>query len=268
MTKLQLAVIASAVALFLAIYIGCETKPKNMRALEKSRALVAESTNLDVLLREAKTGLSSEQRAAILTLEQQLTVAPDDSMRVRVLEELARQWFAAGNPAVSGAYAEQIAELRNTDESWSIAATTFTLCVQRVEEEKVKSYCSDQAVRAYENAISLNPGSIAYKVNLALLYADHPPADNPMKGITMLLDLNRESPENVLVLNTLGRLAIRTGQFDRAIERLEKALSLAPDNSTATCLLAQAYAGAGDTAKAGQWAEKCQMLNKEQKGSE
>jgi len=76
----------------------------------------------------------------------------------------------------------------------------------------------------------------------------------------MLLDLNREHSENVLVLNTLARLAIRTGQYDRAIERLEKARSIEPNNANTSCLLAQAYEGNGNTEQAQAFAERCQDL--------
>jgi predicted Zn-dependent protease len=132
--------------------------------------------------------------------------------------------------------------------------------VQRSEEEKVRAFCTNNAVEAFENAISLNPSNISHQVNLALLYAENPPSDNPMKGITMLLDLNREHPENVLVLNNLARLAIRTGQYDRAIERLEKARSIEPDNANTSCLLAQAYEGSGNTEQAEAFGEQCRKL--------
>ena len=78
-----------------------------------------------------------------------------------------------------------------------------------------------------------------------------------MKGILMLRDLIEKEPENVLVLSTLGRFAIQTGQFEKAIERLEKAISLDPKNNKANCLLAQAYQGVGNAEKAAEYANIC-----------
>jgi len=261
MTKFQLATIGSAFVLFLILYIGCDTTPKEIKDLERSRALAAESTNLDVLLAEARAEMAANELSAMAALEQELSQAPGDSAQAALLRQLSSRWFAAGRPAIAGAYAEKVAELAETEESWSIAGTTFTICVQRSEEEKVRSYCTSQAVKAYENAISLNPGNIANKVNLALLYTENPPADNPMKGILMLRDLNQQTPENVLILNTLARLAMRTGQYDRAIGRLQEALKLEPENAATVCLLAQAFEATGDTSNAQQFAEQCRRLS-------
>lgn len=260
MTKLQLAVVGSAVLLFLLLYIGCETTPREFQTVEKSRSLALESTNLEVLLKEAKEELEAGALTEVLALEAQLEEALDDTERSDLLKQLSGRWFSLGYPAIAGAYAEQIAVIEGTEESWSIAGTTFTICVQRSEEEKVRAFCTNNAVEAFENAISLNPSNISHQVNLALLYAENPPSDNPMKGITMLLDLNREQPENVLVLNNLARLAIRTGQYDRAIERLEKARSIEPDNANTSCLLAQAYEGSGNTEQAEAFGEQCRKL--------
>ncbi|MEL6943875.1 MAG: hypothetical protein AAFO82_14530, partial [Bacteroidota bacterium] len=64
---------------------------------------------------------------------------------------------------------------------------------------------------------------------------------NPMMGIQMLLNLNQENPENVLVLMTLARQAIRTNQLEKASERLLKVLEVEKENQEAACLLVDVY---------------------------
>ncbi|MCB0553632.1 MAG: tetratricopeptide repeat protein [Phaeodactylibacter sp.] len=257
MTKLQWAVIASAVVLFLTLYFTCDTKPRDIQALEKSRALAGESTDVTALLTEAKASLSPAQSSPVLALEAQLDKALEDSSRVEVLKQLSGQWYQLGVPALAGYYAQQVAEANGTEEAWSIAGTTYTICIQNSQEPKVRDFCTGRAVQAFENAISINPANLAHQVNLALAYTANPPQDNPMKGILMLRSLNQSNPDNVLILNTLARLALKTGQFSRAVERLEHALSIEPDNTDSICLLAQAYEGAGETAKAAEFTEKC-----------
>jgi predicted Zn-dependent protease len=80
-----------------------------------------------------------------------------------------------------------------------------------------------------------------------------------MRGILMLRELNEALPNNVLVMNTLARLAIKTGQIDRAIQRLETSLGLEPDNQNTICLLATAYGNAGPdyAAQAARLAAQC-----------
>src|SRR5690606_5723955 len=106
-----------------------------------------------------------------------------------------------------------------------------------------------------------NPSNLQHQVNLALVYTENPPSENPMKGILMLVNLNKQEPENVMVLNQLGRLAIKTGQFEKAIERLSKAIELEPDNLASNCLLAKAYQGTGDQAKASKYQTQCEQLS-------
>lgn len=257
MTKLQWAVILSAVSLFFLLYFGCDTKPEKQQLLEKTRALQAESTDISVLLKNAKEALTSSQNGRIFLLEQELGQAADDSVRVAQLQRLSGAWFELGQPAIAGYYAQEVAETQGTEESWSIAGTTYTICLQQVTEAKVREYCSGRAVQAFENAISLEPEALSNQVNLALVYTENPPADNPMRGILMLRELNDAHPNNVLVMNTLARLAIKTGQYDRAIQRLERSLELEADNQNTICLLATAYEGAGQASKAAQFAALC-----------
>lgn len=58
MTKTQIAALVSATALFLAMYFGRETQSKDQLTLEKSRVFTAESTDVNVLIKEAETDLS------------------------------------------------------------------------------------------------------------------------------------------------------------------------------------------------------------------
>jgi len=257
MTKLQWIVIGAAVALFFIIYFGCETTPKDISALEKSRALASESTDINTLLSEAKLELESIAANELLALEAQLEESLSDTAKVDAYKQLSSKWYELEQPAIAGYYAQQVAELESTEESWSIAGTTYTICIQRTETPKIRDFCTGRAITAFESAISLNPDKISHQVNLALAYTYNPPPENPMKGVLMLRELNQKAPDNVLVLNTLARLAIRTGQYERAIERLEHALSIEPNFTATACLLAQAYEGAGNSAKAQSFAQKC-----------
>ncbi|HQV01759.1 MAG TPA: tetratricopeptide repeat protein, partial [Bacteroidia bacterium] len=58
----------------------------------------------------------------------------------------------------------------------------------------------------------------------------------------------------------LGKLAIQSGQFDKAIKRLELVLSLKPDNTEALYFLAEAYKGSGNKQKAISLFEQCKAL--------
>lgn len=260
MTKLQIGIILSAIVLTLVLFFGFDTKSENQKGIEKSRALTAVSTDINALLIEAKKNITAAQVGNIEVLEHQLNDAASEETRTEVMKELSGAWFDLDKRSIAGFYAEKVAEFEKTEKAWSLAGTTYSLCLQIAKEDKIKSYCSERAVQAFENAISINPDNTQHQTNLALVYTEHPPKENPMKGILMLIGLNKEFPENVSVLVNLGRLGIKTNQFEKAVERLEKATALDTENRMAFCLLAKAYQGAGSTAKAMQAQEKCDTL--------
>lgn len=77
----------------------------------------------------------------------------------------------------------------------------------------------------------------------------------------MLRSLDDESPENALINTTLARLAIQTGQFDKAIQRLQTVIDKDPTSETANCLMGQAYEKAGKSDLALPFLEKCNSIN-------
>jgi len=257
-SKTQLSFIAAAIVLFGILYFGFDTKPKKQAALEESRALNFETTDPRVLLADAKKKLDSRQNGVIGIAEMELQAASDDTLKASQMEVLARDWYGFGYPEVSGYYAEEIAKLRNNGSSWGIAGTTFTLCAKSKSENKVKEYCRQHALRAFENAISEEPDNIDHRLNMALLNVEVPEeGGNPMKGIQMLLSLNEDYPKSVKVLNQLGRLAIQTNQWDRAKERLIASLEIEPNNRSTICMLAKVYQSLQDFSAAETFTRRC-----------
>ena len=145
--------------------------------------------------------------ASVLALENDVEKASSDTAKAAAYRQLSSQWYQMEKPGIAGYYAEKVAEITRDEEAWSIAGTTYSLCLQREQEEKIKRFCTEHAVQSLEKAVSLNPDNMQHKVNLALIYAENPPKEMPMKGILMLIDLNKQHPDDVLVLTQLGRLA-------------------------------------------------------------
>ena len=260
MTRTQWIVLGTCLFLFGLIYFGFDTKAPDRGLVERSRGLIAEQTaDLDPLYARAREALTTGQLAQLSDLEAELAEQTTDSGRVAVYEALSRNYFEFGQLALAGHYARELAEISNTEEAWSIAGTTFGYCVQQVQEETPREFCTRGAISAFENAISLAPEEVSHRVNLALVLTSNPPPDNPMRGVLMLRQLQEEHPENVLVLTSLARLALQTGQVERALQRLEQALALDPEDRNANCLAASAYRAAGQENEAARYAARCEL---------
>jgi len=188
-----------------------------------------ESTGLESLIRAARSDLKPAEIATLSDLESRLEKEELPDNRRPLLEQLAGEWYRAGHPAISGIYAKEIAEVANTEDAWSITATTFSICLkQEGADDKTRQFCASQAEQAYQAAISLDPDDPDNRINLAVSYTDFPPQDNPMKGILLLRELEQQYPKNARVYTTLAKLAIKTNQWEKAAERLEQAVELAP----------------------------------------
>jgi cytochrome c-type biogenesis protein CcmH/NrfG len=84
-----------------------------------------------------------------------------------------------------------------------------------------------------------------------------------MVGVQKLRDVVAANPDNIEAQLTLANLAIQSGQYDKAIERLETLLQKHPDEAKAMFVLAEAYRSKGDTKKAIEIFEQCKKLLKD-----
>lgn len=258
MTKGQTVLIGVSLLLFLGLYFGGSSKPSEIKSAEKTRALNSESTDINALLIDAKPSLTPLQTAELMSLETKLSQATDeDSTLVSVYKDIASTWYEYNRADISGYYAMKVAEIENTENAWAIAGTTMTLGLKNASKDKIKKFCSKNAIKAFENSISMNPESVQHRTNLAICYAEYPVASNPMQGIMMLLDLNKKHPENVGVLLTLARFGMQTNQFEKVEARLQKVISLEPNNKVANCMMVDVLAKMDKVSIAGPFQAKC-----------
>jgi len=249
--------IIGAIILLAGLYFGFDIHPSSQKALEKSRALNAQEYDITSYQAEAKKSLKAEDIQYLEALESQLQHAGADSVKFNVLKQLSGYWYQMGNPVMAGLYAKEVAEKENTGLSWSITGTTFASGLQRDLEEKQKLFLRDQALEAFEKAISLEPQEVDHRVNQALCYVEMPAAGEPMKGIQMLAGLATTYPESAGPPYQLARLAVRTGQYDRALTRIEQAMELAPEDQRIACLAADIYTALNRPDEAAKLAERC-----------
>lgn len=261
MKKKHVLTILSFIALLVLLQFGFKTKPDRLIQEEKTRSLNLQVTSIDILRSEARQKLGSAERSAIQILETRFENASDTLERIEILKELSRAWYDAESFSVAGGYAEEIAILNQEPSAWGIAGTTYAYGIDRSGQEKERTFCLNKSIESLENAISLDPENAEYQLNRAILLTEHPPLDNPMKGILLLRELNKNFPKNVPVMNNLARFALQTNQVDRALTRLLEAESLEPNNRTTNCLLAQTYQALEDEEKTAIYQDRCNRLN-------
>lgn len=256
----QVIALLVAIALVLVMIFAFDTKPPKLKQQEQTRALNQQVTSIDILRQEAMEGLDGSQRSAIQILRGELDRAPDTLASIESYKKLSSKWYELGSYSMAGYYAEQVALSQNDAQSWSIAGTTYGIGSSRSAIDKERTYCRDKAIESLDKAIAEEPENVSYQLNKGVILAENPLKGNPMKGVLILINLNKKFPENVPVMNNLAKFALQTGQTDRAMVRLTTALELEPNNRMSNCLMAELYSKTGDAQKAAQFAQRCEEL--------
>ena len=144
MTKFQASICIISFLLLFVMYFGCETTPPKQKKIEKERALTTQSSSIGALEKEAKATLEPDDANLILALEKEIR-STDSLSRKPVFEKLSSEWYRIGRPDIAGYYAEKVAKLsQSPEEAYSIAGTTYAICIQRMEAQKIKDFCTEE----------------------------------------------------------------------------------------------------------------------------
>lgn len=205
----------------------------------------------------------SVSRQNIEGLDNALAEATADTAKLEILNALIMQYEKLGDQVLASVYSEQQAELINTSAAWLKTGDNYMSVYYVLQlPPEVTSFVVTSARSCYEKALEVDAANTDATIGLATTYMETTGTgtEQPMQGVSLLLGIVREDPDNVKAQLILGRYGIVSGQFDKAIERLEKVVTLDPQNSEAYFYLGEAYKGQGNVPKAIESLEKCRSL--------
>ncbi|MDW8301540.1 MAG: tetratricopeptide repeat protein [Bacteroidia bacterium] len=127
----------------------------------------------------------------------------------------------------AGYYRELIAHKEKTEIKYLDAASRYFEATKSLSDTTMRRKVALRAISLYQKALNINPNNINASVDMAVCYTL---TGNPMQGIFMLKDIADKNPTHVLAQHNLGILSMQTGQFDKAVKRFEKVVSLNPEN--------------------------------------
>ena len=268
---LQITVLISTLLLFILLLTVGRTKPLNKKGEESS----AQTDTLppmtdEVMLAGARKSLDSVQLNLIAELESRVAQAKNIEEEVLVFKLISRTWNELGNFAAGAYYAQKVAELKPSGESWAVAGTSFGIAFNReMADISLKKYLGNRAIEALAKAIEKEPDSISYAINEAIMYVELSMVDSkvlPMTGAQKLLALDKKFPDNININLQLGRLSYtRSGDVQKAIPRFTKVIELAEkskaDNKAvlleAHFSLAECYKQLGNKEKTLYYYKRC-----------
>jgi tetratricopeptide (TPR) repeat protein len=217
--------------------------------------------SVDSMLLIAKKALSTQQVTRINSLENSITRGDVKDQQVHVYHQLARFWGDTARMFEPYAwYTAEAARLENSEKSLTFAAQLFLDNLQLEETESVRQWKALQAKDLFERSLKINPGNDSAKIGLGACYLFGNISDMPMEGIVKIRQVVEKDSTNLYAQMTLVRGLLVSGQYEKAISRLQTVNRLKPGYPDAILLLAEVYEQTGDRANARIYYEKCLPL--------
>jgi len=202
-----------------------------------AKAENVKEVSLDDLSLSAKESLNASLKKQISDLEAQLKSAAE-SEKLKIEKQLSQQWDDVNQSTPASFYYELIAEKEPSFDSWLKAGDKFTDAYQQNMDTLVQPALVQKAISSYQKADKIKPNTLEVKTGLGIAYVTGTP--NPMQGITLLLDVVKQDPKNLKANLNLGLFSMKSGQFDKAVERFKTVIDIAP-SAEAWFYLASSY---------------------------
>lgn len=174
----------------------------------------------------AKRGLSETITNQINALEDQLTAASQEE-RLALLKTLAERWDDINKPGPLAFTYEEIAGKEPSSAAWLKTGDAYTNAGRNLQDTAMVREFHDRAVQAYREALKLQPDNVDARTGLGVAYVSG--GNNPMEGISLLLEVVKEDPQNLKANKSLGLFSMQSRQFDKAIDRFKTVLSVESD---------------------------------------
>ena len=266
MGKKQIGVVVIVVAM-MAYLISLPVKglirPKEERtkpgATAAAPALQASSQiNEEYVADAAKKLLTPQMSAEISVKEAQLKNATSDTEKQSLEKDLAHTWDDVNVPAPSAFYYLSLARKENTLENWLSAGNHFNDAYKLTQDTLAQPVFIINAVESFKKAMQKAPDNLDAQTGLGIAYVNGG-APSPMAGISLLLGVVAKDPKNLKANLNLGLFSMKSGQFEKAVERFKNVVAQKPELEP-YFYLAESYKQLGMKPEAIAAYQKCKSM--------
>jgi tetratricopeptide (TPR) repeat protein len=262
--------IVTGAGLFLAaiIFVFARTAPqkKSLPPDTGDKSGVLKSAfSTDTILIMAKSRLNADQARRLTALENSVSRGDVKEQRLKVYHQLAHFWGdSVGLFPPYAWYEAEAARLENSEKTLTFAARLFLDYLQQEQSPGLRQWEALQAKDLFERSLKINPDNDSAKVGLGACYLFGNISAAPMEGIQKIREVVEKDSTNTYAQMMLAKGSLMSGQFDKAISRLNTIANLEPDNFEAILMLADIYERTGNKKEAMAWYRKSlQYINRE-----
>ncbi len=256
----QLILVAFTAAITAGLYFFGDRKTPLKPTTEGTSAM---SARAQVSLKDSivifKEKLLENDLAQLESLEGTMNAAePGSAEHNASLLDLAKFWELKKALPPSSFYFTEYAKATDNAESWKEASKRNYLAFKAANDSIWRPYFTDKAIASLEKTINFVPLDFESKIQLADCLIEG--KNEVMQGVLLLREVVDEEPENIPANIQLGRLSIVSGQFDKAKQRLNKVLSVEPENTEALYFLGETHVALEENEEAIAVFKRCAEL--------
>ncbi len=261
MKKPQVFVVIIALVLLGLLYFVAPRSNNELKPASSNSAENQTVTNKSII-DDAKTSLSAEFKISLLSIENQLSRSKNTADSLMYTRKLARFWADSANRLTPYLYyTYSAALLENSEKSLTFAAQQLIdNLITPDAPPALLPWMAGNAKVLLEKVLEINPNNDSAIINLGACYLFGNISDNPMQGILKVKQVVDKNPQNAYGQFILALGGKKSGQYDKAIERLLIVVSLQPSNLEAMVHLAECYELANQKEDAIQWYTKVKDL--------
>ena len=265
MNRQQLIVVTGGIILFASLFFFGRTIPDKKAPVVStahntdSSSQVAETATTETVLTQAKAKLTLDRLNRITQLENSVVRGDVKAQQIKVYNQLASFWDdSLGQHLLGAYYTGEAGKLESSEKKLNFAARLLLDNLITGETPQYQHWLATNAKALFEKSLELNPADDSATIGVGACYMFGDISDNPMQGIMSIRQVVEKNPDNLYGQMILGLGGIRSGQYDRAIERFIIVANKQPQNAEALLYLAETYERKGDKANAAKWYKEAQ----------
>ncbi len=242
----------------LLFFFGRTTSNKKEDASAQVNNIPQKTFDVLQFIAQEKAKLSPDRIVLLSNIENSISRGDVLSQQIKANEALANFWKDSVKLYEPyGFYTSLASKLVNSEKNLTFAARIFLDNLRGEKDEAKLAWKTNEAIDLFERAIKLNPNNDDLRIGLGSAYIygkgrSGNPAET-MQGILELVNVVKKDSTNMKAQLMVGVGGLVSGQFDKAIVRLQKVVTAQPQNAEAVAYLADAYAGKGNKAEAIKW---------------
>ncbi len=241
--KTQIGLVITTVVLFVLLFLAPKThsdKKSDSKVMTNSNQLLS---SIEPFLNKTVQALKEDDKLKYQALINEANNSKIDTSFVPVVQF----WDQQKRPDLASFFVEKIANKVQSSEGYLKAGDRYYYSVKFTKDNEEIEALYQSSIRCYSKAVDKNPKNTDAKIQLAACYVED--GKDPMKGISLLKELEKTDSNNVKLQLTFAFFSVKSGQIDKAIKRFNKVLQIDPLFIEAYLHLADSYEQQGDKNK-------------------